>query len=79
MDPATLALLALVVLLLNVDVLYFLRLFVVIFKGFVCKQQKDILKEHEIPGIVLFGDLDYMLHMNNARYLRECDFARYEF
>ena len=24
----------------------------------------------------LSTDLDFMLHMNNARYLRECDFGR---
>lgn len=30
-------------------------------------------------GICWFSDLDLMFHMNNARYLRECDFARYKF
>ncbi|CAH1778091.1 unnamed protein product [Owenia fusiformis] len=31
------------------------------------------------PGICLTTDLDLVLHMNNARYLRECDFARFDF
>jgi len=30
-------------------------------------------------GICWFTDLDLMFHMNNARYLRECDFARFKF
>jgi len=30
-------------------------------------------------GLCWFTDLDLMFHMNNARYLRECDFARYKF
>jgi len=29
-------------------------------------------------GLCWFSDLDLMFHMNNARYLRECDFARYK-
>ena len=30
-----------------------------------------------LSGICLTTDLDFYLHMNNARYLRECDFGRY--
>ena len=30
-------------------------------------------------GICWFTDLDLMFHMNNSRYLRECDFARYKY
>ncbi|CAB1437749.1 unnamed protein product [Pleuronectes platessa] len=33
--------------------------------------------EQSIDGMVLPHDLDYMGHMNNSRYLRECDFARF--
>uniref|UniRef100_A0A673ZFM3 Protein THEM6 n=1 Tax=Salmo trutta TaxID=8032 RepID=A0A673ZFM3_SALTR len=36
----------------------------------------DVLAEQCVAGRVLPHDLDYMGHMNNARYLRECDFAR---
>ncbi|XP_078401646.1 protein THEM6-like [Cetorhinus maximus] len=37
---------------------------------------KDILKEQTVRGIVLMQDIDFLGHMNNSRYLRECDFAR---
>uniref|UniRef100_A0A673ZCD0 Protein THEM6 n=1 Tax=Salmo trutta TaxID=8032 RepID=A0A673ZCD0_SALTR len=37
----------------------------------------DVLAEQCVAGRVLPHDLDYMGHMNNARYLRECDFARF--
>uniref|UniRef100_A0A2K5HHF4 Protein THEM6 n=1 Tax=Colobus angolensis palliatus TaxID=336983 RepID=A0A2K5HHF4_COLAP len=33
-------------------------------------------KGQRFPGRVLPSDLDLLLHMNNARYLREADFAR---
>ncbi|XP_069747338.1 protein THEM6-like isoform X3 [Narcine bancroftii] len=31
---------------------------------------------HSGGSLVLFQDIDFLGHMNNARYLRECDFAR---
>ncbi|XP_003803317.1 protein THEM6 [Otolemur garnettii] len=37
---------------------------------------RDLLAEQRFPGRVLPSDLDLMLHMNNARYLREADVAR---
>ena len=37
----------------------------------------NLLKVHNVGGIVLPSDLDFMLHMNNSRYLRECDFGRF--
>ncbi|KAL4671082.1 hypothetical protein H8959_003791 [Pygathrix nigripes] len=37
---------------------------------------RDLLAEQRFPGRVLPSDLDLLLHMNNARYLREADFAR---
>ena len=37
----------------------------------------NLLKVHSIGGIVLPSDLDFMMHMNNSRYLRECDFGRF--
>ncbi|XP_078493861.1 protein THEM6 [Ciona intestinalis] len=36
----------------------------------------QVLKEHVFSGFVSPTDLDHFLHMNNARYLRELDFAR---
>ncbi|XP_074841699.1 protein THEM6 [Carettochelys insculpta] len=37
---------------------------------------RDPLREQSWPGLVLPSDLDWLLHMNNARYLREADLAR---
>lgn len=39
----------------------------------------DIFETVVVPNLVLTSDLDYMLHMNNARYLREADLARCNF
>lgn len=37
---------------------------------------RDLLAEQSYSGRVLPSDLDLLLHMNNARYLREADVAR---
>lgn len=37
---------------------------------------RDLLAEQRTAGRVLPSDLDLLLHMNNARYLREADVAR---
>ncbi|XP_054446088.1 protein THEM6 [Pteronotus mesoamericanus] len=37
---------------------------------------RDLLAEQRYAGRVLPSDLDLLLHMNNARYLREADMAR---
>ncbi|EHB17999.1 hypothetical protein GW7_10507 [Heterocephalus glaber] len=37
---------------------------------------RDLLAEQRRAGRVLPSDLDLLLHMNNARYLREADVAR---
>lgn len=37
---------------------------------------RDLLAEQRYSGRVLPSDLDLLLHMNNARYLREADMAR---
>lgn len=37
---------------------------------------KTLLEPYEINGIVLPSDLDFLLHMNNSKYLREMDFGR---
>ena len=38
---------------------------------------KNLLNVHSTEGIVLPSDLDFMMHMNNSKYLRECDFGRF--
>ncbi|XP_066479275.1 protein THEM6-like [Tiliqua scincoides] len=40
---------------------------------------KDIFRTHVFHSCVLPADLDFMGHMNNARYLREADIARCHF
>ncbi|KAJ6661551.1 hypothetical protein lerEdw1_014461 [Lerista edwardsae] len=37
---------------------------------------RDLLAEQSVGGLVLPADLDFLGHMNNARYLREADVAR---
>ncbi|XP_061798501.1 protein THEM6-like [Nerophis lumbriciformis] len=61
----------------TVDVWYFLRGAQVFVTTFFQPKMKDILAEGSVPGIVLPHDVDYKGHMNNSRYLRECDFARF--
>uniref|UniRef100_A0A8C6UR03 Protein THEM6 n=1 Tax=Neogobius melanostomus TaxID=47308 RepID=A0A8C6UR03_9GOBI len=60
----------------SLDVWYFLRAGVVILKAWFQKPVFDITAEQVVSGRVTFNDID-MCHMNNARYLRECDFARF--
>ncbi|XP_073704644.1 protein THEM6-like [Garra rufa] len=59
------------------DVWYFLRGSWMVIKSWFQGPVRDVLAEQVIHGRVLLHDLDFMCHMNNARYLRECDFARY--
>lgn len=63
-----------------VDVWYFIRFFFLFSKYIVSRQVKlsrdEILRASTVWGIVLPSDLDFMLHMNNSKYLREMDFGR---
>ncbi|NP_001084794.1 protein THEM6 precursor [Xenopus laevis] len=59
------------------DVWYFIRGALVVLKARIQPVVKDLLKEHSYSGIVLPHDLDFLFHMNNSRYLREADFARF--
>ncbi|XP_075437642.1 protein THEM6 [Ascaphus truei] len=61
------------------DVWYFLRAFLAVLRARLQPVVKDLLKEHTFSGLVLPHDLDFLLHMNNSRYLREADFARLSF
>ncbi|XP_062597029.1 protein THEM6-like [Saccostrea cucullata] len=42
-------------------------------------KRMPILDESVINGVCWTSDLDANWHMNNSRYLRECDFARLKF
>lgn len=68
---------ALLLLFCNLDVWYFLRGALVFFQAWFQPRIRDILAEQRFDGMVLLHDLDYLGHMNNSRYLRECDFARF--
>ncbi|XP_072298210.1 protein THEM6-like [Eucyclogobius newberryi] len=66
---------ALLALFSSLDLWYFLRTAAVILKAWFQPPVYDITAEQVVSGRVTFNDID-MCHMNNARYLRECDFAR---
>ncbi|XP_023282022.1 protein THEM6-like, partial [Seriola lalandi dorsalis] len=67
---------ALLALFCSLDVWYFLRAAVVILRAWFQPPVFDITAEQVLTGRVTPHDID-MCHMNNARYLRECDFARF--
>lgn len=68
---------ALLLLFCSVDVWYFLRGVQVFVEAVFQPGISDILAEQNVYGTVTPHDLDYLGHMNNSRYLRECDFARF--
>ncbi|XP_014344227.1 protein THEM6 [Latimeria chalumnae] len=72
-----LALVLLTVLFNLFDVWYFIRGALAFLRASFQPKVKDILKEQVYSGVVLFQDIDFYGHMNNSRYLRECDFARF--
>lgn len=67
-----------------VDYGYYVRVFLIflaspiIARVYKMKTENDLYKPMKLRGIVLPIDLDLHLHMNNARYARECDFGRME-
>lgn len=67
---------ALLALFCSLDVWYFLRAAVVILRAWFQPPVWDVTAEQVVKGRVTSNDID-MCHMNNARYLRECDFARF--
>ncbi|XP_062373349.1 protein THEM6-like [Sardina pilchardus] len=74
-DPLLWALVVLLVLFSSLDVWYYLRAAVVLIRAWFQPPVFDVLGELTMSGRVLPHDMD-LGHMNNARYLRECDFAR---
>lgn len=69
-------LIILLVLFCTLDVWYFLRAAFVVLRAWLQPVVRDVTGEQIITGLVTTRDID-MCHMNNARYLRECDFARF--
>ncbi|EGD83133.1 hypothetical protein PTSG_03769 [Salpingoeca rosetta] len=62
----------------HLDVLYFVRT-LSLFIGHALNTAPpcDLFETVNLPGRLWLTDLDWNLHMNNARYPRECDIARY--
>ncbi|XP_030046081.1 protein THEM6 [Microcaecilia unicolor] len=56
---------------------YFLRALLVLLRAHLQPAVRDLLCEHSFSSLVLPHDLDLLLHMNNARYQREADLARF--
>lgn len=75
MDILLWALAVLLALFCSLDVWYYLRAAAVLVKAWWLPPVWDVLAEQTMGGRVLPHDMD-LCHMNNARYLRECDFAR---
>lgn len=62
------------------DVAYFIRIITtLLFYILTGIKRMHILEDSVINGICWTSDLDANWHMNNSRYLRECDFARMKF
>jgi len=61
------------------DVHYFIRVAVTVVGAKFLRKKITITDPSEIYGVVLPSDTDFMMtHMNNSRYLREYDFARFD-
>ncbi|XP_053294037.1 protein THEM6 [Pleuronectes platessa] len=60
----------------SLDVWYFLRMAAVIARSWFQPTISDVTAEQVVTGRVTSNDITGC-HMNNARYLRECDFARF--
>lgn len=59
---------------------YFLRMCLCVILARFVKRKCHILETTTVGGLCLTNDIDWLLyHMNNARYLRELDFARVDF
>ncbi|XP_034947177.1 protein THEM6 [Chelonus insularis] len=62
------------------EVHYFLRMSLTVLLARFCKKPVHILDETTVYSLCTTTDVDTLLyHMNNARYLRELDFARADF
>jgi len=69
-----------VVLYWSFEVHYFMRMGLCVLVARLFKKKVHILDPTAVTGVCLSTDVDTLLyHMNNARYLRELDFARVDF
>ncbi|XP_058455503.1 protein THEM6 [Malaya genurostris] len=73
-------LIALLVLYVIWDVNYFIRCVVTLGYGMVFQRKRKVTDQTTIYGLCTTQDVDiFIRHMNNARYIRELDFARFHF
>ncbi|XP_048000546.1 protein THEM6 [Leguminivora glycinivorella] len=64
----------------TIDVAYFARMLFTVTRARYFRKKACLLETTEVGSWVLLSDIDTLLyHMNNARYLRELDFARADF
>ncbi|XP_011549481.2 protein THEM6 [Plutella xylostella] len=64
----------------TLDVAYFARMMFTVARARYFRKRACLLDTTEIKSYCLLNDIDTLLyHMNNARYLRELDFARVDF
>ncbi|CAB0016872.1 unnamed protein product [Nesidiocoris tenuis] len=62
------------------DVQYYLRIISTVAFGRLFQKKCNIMDETTIHGFCFTQDLDLVMkHMNNARYVRDLDFARFHF
>ena len=61
------------------DVPWFLRTIVTNLAARLVRSKLKPLEESKVYSLCTTTDLDFMLHMSNAKYLREFDFGRFDF
>ncbi|KAH8289261.1 hypothetical protein KR054_002467 [Drosophila jambulina] len=62
------------------DVNYFIRCVFTVFAGRLFQSKRKVTDTTSIYGLCTSQDVDiFIRHMNNARYVRELDFARFHF
>ena len=61
------------------DVFWFLRFLCSSAAALFRRRDDSLSADSSVLGICWTTDIDYFLHMNNGRYLREMDFGRFNF
>ena len=61
------------------DVFWFLRFLCTSAAALFRRRDDSLADDSTVLGICWTTDIDYFLHMNNGRYLREMDFGRFNF
>jgi len=80
MDLWSIIIIVLLVLYIFLDVNYFFRVIWAYLSARLLQKKLQLLESASIYGICLPSDSDFLMtHMNNSRYLREYDFARFNF